>query len=51
MINKSRNVVADEVFEFVEAPAYLKSRIKDYDYYEKTKIIPLRLDSYHFCVK
>lgn len=27
----------DELFEYVEAPDYLKSRIKDYDKYEKDK--------------
>ncbi len=27
----------DELFEYVEAPDYLKSRIKDYDSYEKNK--------------
>ena len=37
MLNKSRNVVADELFEYVEAPEYLKSRIKNYDKSEKAK--------------
>ena len=27
----------DELFDYVEAPDYLKSRIKDYDSYEKNK--------------
>lgn len=27
----------DELFDYVEAPDYLKSRIKDYDLYEKNK--------------
>jgi hypothetical protein len=27
----------DELFEYVEAPDYLKSRVKDYDEYDKDK--------------
>lgn len=35
MLNSSKNVVADELFNYVGAPDYLKERVKDYDEYDK----------------
>ena len=35
----------DELFDYVDAPDYLKSKIKDYDGYEKDK------DNYEMCAK
>ena len=36
MVNHSRNYVADELFDYVNAPNYYKERVKDVSDYDKS---------------